>query len=314
VNIVVTGGAGFIGSHLADRCIEDGHHVVVIDDLSTGLRENVHADATFVEMDIGNRDRLIEVFRREQPQAVFHLAAQMSVRRAVEDPVFDAESNVIGGLNVMLASVDVDVDKFVFAATGGAMYGDTEIIPTPEDHPVGAVTPYGVSKRTTELYLHCFRVNEGLRYVSLRYGNVYGPRQNPHGEAGVVAIFTGLMLNGEQPTIYGDGTSTRDYIYVADVVDANMSALNAGDGGIYNVGTGAEIRLHDLYLVIKEATGYTREARFAPERRGELRRSALDITKARRQLGWAPRTELADGIAETVVYWRTQRGKKKGKR
>ncbi|MGD8237760.1 MAG: NAD-dependent epimerase/dehydratase family protein [Armatimonadota bacterium] len=307
MKIVVTGGAGFIGSHLADRCLGEGHEVVIIDDLSTGFRRNVNPDANFVEMDIRDRERVFGVFGREQPQAVFHLAAQMDVRRAVEDPVFDAECNVFGSLNLMMAAAEARVRKFVFAATGGAMYGETDVIPTPEEQMVRPVTPYGVSKRTAELYLHCFHVNEGLRYVSLRYGNVYGPRQNPKGEAGVVAIFAGLMLDGKQPTVFGDGTSTRDYVFVDDVVDANVAALNGGDAEIYNVGTGRETRLQEIFDAAKDATGYAGEARHAPERKGELHRSGLDISKAREQLGWSPKTGLAEGIAATVAYWRDTR-------
>ncbi|MFQ5809219.1 MAG: GDP-mannose 4,6-dehydratase, partial [Armatimonadota bacterium] len=236
-----------------------------------------------------------------------HLAAQMDVRRAVKDPIFDAECNVMGSLNLMMAAAEARVQKFVFAATGGAMYGETDVIPTPEDQMVRPVTPYGVSKRTAELYLHCFHANEWLPYVSLRYGNVYGPRQNPKGEAGVVAIFAGLMLAGEQPTISGDGTSTRDYVFVGDVVAANVAALGGGDAEIYNVGTGRETRLQEIFDAVKDATGYTGEPRYAPERKGELHRSGLDISKAQEQLGWSPKTELADGVAATVAYWRETR-------
>ncbi len=304
MKIIVTGGAGFIGSHLTDRCVAEGHDVVIIDDLSTGLRENINAEATFLEMDIRDRDGIFDVFGREEPDAVFHLAAQMDVRRAVEDPVFDAECNVFGSLNLMMAAIKVGAQKLVFAATGGAMYGEADEIPTPEDHVVRAETPYGVSKRTAELYLQCFQILEGLPFVSLRYGNVYGPRQNPKGEAGVVAIFAGLMLKGQQPRLFGDGTTTRDYVFVDDVVDANMAALEYAGSDIFNIGTGQETRLRDLFDAIAVATGYEGEPEMAPGRKGELNRSALSIAKAQRELGWSPKTELADGIGQTVQYWK----------
>src|SRR5207248_3854128 len=236
---LVTGGAGFIGSHIADRLLADGHEVVILDDLSTGHVEHLASRARFYQMDV-HSPWLEELFRIEQPQAVLHQAAQASVRRSVDDPVFDAGVNVLGTVGLLQASVRHGVRRFLFASTGGALYGDAQVTPTPEDYPTLPVSPYGASKLAAEVYLRTFHAVHGLSYAALRYANVYGPRQDPHGEAGVVAIFSRRLLSGETTRINGDGKQTRDFVYVGDVADANVRALASDAIGSFNVGTGIE--------------------------------------------------------------------------
>jgi UDP-glucose 4-epimerase len=303
VKVLVTGGAGFIGSNLAGRLVEDGHQVVVIDDLSSGKRANVPGSANLYQMDVEGRwiDRVIE---REKPAAVCHLAAQVSVRRSVEDPLFDARVNIIGSLGLVEACRRHGVGRFLFASTGGAIYGEADIVPTDEDYPAAPLSPYGASKLSVEHYLHLFHELDGFSALALRLANVYGPRQDPHGEAGVVAIFSRALLGGDTPTINGDGTQTRDYVYVGDVVEAFVAAL-AGDAcGRLNVGTGRETDVNTLFEMISSAAGRSEEARHGPAKPGEQRRSCLDATRAKKVLGWQPMTSLEDGIARTVEYFR----------
>ncbi len=301
----MTGGAGFVGSHVVDRCIEAGHEVAVVDDLSTGRREHVNAAARLHVADIRS-PALLDVFRSEKPDAVVHLAAQAAVSRSVEDPRLDADINVMGSINLLECCRQTGARRFVYVSTGGAGYGDTEVIPTPEDHPTQPVSPYGVSKVAAELYLGCWESLHGLRGIVLRLANIYGPRQNPHGEAGVVAIFTDRLLRGEPCIINGDGLQTRDYVYVGDVAEAARLALERPEArGAVNIGTGVETSVVTLFERLRAASGVHGEARHGPARPGEQRRSLLDATRARDVLGWTARVTLDEGLRRTVASRRT---------
>ena len=297
---VVTGGAGFIGSNLADALLARGDEVHVLDDLSKGRRENVADEATLHVADIREPD---EVFAAARPEIVFHLAAQADVRVSVERPAFDADVNVVGTIRILEAA-RAHGAKVVFASTGGAIYGECDG-PAPETAARLPLAPYGASKLCAEEYLATYNRLYGTTHVSLRFGNVYGPRQIAHGEAGVVAIFMGLLRDGGTPTIYGDGTQTRDYVHVADVVRAMQLAAGC-DGGVFNVGTGVETSVLELYDALQEAVGIARAPSYAPARLGELRRSALDPSRAADALGWRPDIGLADGLALTWAWLQTQ--------
>ncbi len=305
MKILVTGGAGFIGSHIVDAFIDKGHQVVVVDNLSSGRRENVNDRAAFVEMDIRD-DGIAELFAREKFDLVCHQAAQMDVRRSVADPVYDARVNVLGTLNLLQAAVQYRVKKFLFASTGGAIYGEQETFPADEEHPLRPLSPYGITKLTGEKYLYFYRQTYGLEHVILRYANVYGPRQNPHGEAGVVAIFTTRMLAGEQPVINGDGKQTRDYVYVADVVRANLLALEYDKSDVFNIGTGIETTVNQIFHLLNELTGASVPEYHGPSKPGEQLRSVLRYDKAKRYLGWEPQVELHEGLQQTVEHFRRQ--------
>ena len=293
---IVTGGAGFIGSHVAAALLARGDEVHALDDLSKGKRENVPEGATFHETDIRRPD---EVFDAVWPEAVFHLAAQADVRTSVERPDYDADVNVLGTLRILEAARRHDA-QVVFASTGGAIYGECDG-PAPETAERRPLAPYGASKLCGEEYLATWNRLYGTSHVSLRFGNVYGPRQEPHGEAGVVAIFMGLLQTGGTPTIYGDGRQTRDYVYVGDVVAAVLAAAGHG-GGVFNVGTGVETSVLELYDAIQRASGVERQPSCAEARLGELQRSVLDVSLAERELGWRPETPLADGLSETWAW------------
>jgi UDP-glucose 4-epimerase len=297
VRAVVTGGAGFIGSHVVDALLARGDEVQVVDDLSKGKRANVPAGAELHELDI--RGDLAEVFEAASPDVCFHLAAQADVRVSVERPDFDADVNVLGTLQVLEAARRHGT-KVVFSSTGGAIYGECDG-PADEEHPRNPLSPYGVSKLAAEEYISAYSRLYGSAHVSLRYGNVYGPRQDPHGEAGVVAIFMNRLREGGTPSIFGDGTQTRDYVYVGDVVDVTLAAA-AHVGGVLNVGTGVETSVLDLYERIQPATGIERAAEFADPRPGELQRSVLDASRARNELGWTPQRSLDDGLAATWAW------------
>ena len=306
MKILITGGAGFIGSNIADRCLELGHSVVIVDNLVTGRRENVPEKAVFYEVDICDRKRIEEIFQEEKPEVVNHLAAQMDVRKSVEDPIYDATVNVLGSINLLQNAVKQKVRKFIFASTGGAIYGEQDYFPADENHPLRPLSPYGITKLTTEKYLYFYQQTYGLTYTVLRYANVHGPRQNPHGEAGVVAIFTERILRGEQPVINGDGLQTRDYVYVGDVVKANELVLNAGDNKIYNVGTGVETNVNELFQMIVRFTGREVKEVHGPAKAGEQRRSVLDWSLIHRELGWQPQVDLEEGIRRTVEFFKEQ--------
>ncbi len=303
MKILVTGGAGFIGSHVVDRCLEAGHHVAIVDDLSTGRRDNVQSAARLHVADI-RRPALVDVFRDEAPEAVIHLAAQAAVSRSVTDPQLDAEVNVLGSINLLECCRRAPVRRVVYVSTGGAGYGDTEVIPTPEDHPTRPMSPNGVSKVAAELYGACWEALNGLSGIVLRLANIYGPRQDPHGEAGVVAIFTERLLRGEPCVINGDGLQTRDFVYVGDVADAALLALETPSAtGAVNIGTGIETSVVTLFERLRAAAGGRGEARHGPARPGEQRRSLLDPSRARRLLGWAPHVTLDEGLRRTVASY-----------
>jgi len=300
MKILVTGGAGFIGSHVVDTYVAAGHEVIVVDDLSTGRRENLNPKARFHRLDITD-PALGELIRDARPAVLNLHAAQMDVRRSVADPLFDARVNILGTINLLEAARKANVRRVLFVSSGGAAYGEQEAFPAPESHPTNPVSPYGVSKRAGELYAFFYQAEYQLPFMALRYANVYGPRQDPHGEAGVVAIFTGKMLRAEPVTVNGDGKQTRDYVYVGDVVAATLAAVEH-PGGALNIGTGIETSVLELYERIQRVAGVEREPEFAESRPGELQRSVLDASLAKRELGWEPEHSLDEGLAETWAW------------
>lgn len=305
MKILVTGGAGFIGSHVADALIDRGHAVHVMDDFSTGREKNVPPSAELYRMDIRS-DEAARLVQDEGYDVLVHHAAQMDVRASVEDPSFDADVNVRGFLNLAEAGRKGGLEKIIFASTGGAIYGEPEYVPQDEGHPADPMSPYGITKLATEKYLDFYRQQYGIEYVSLRYANVYGPRQNPHGEAGVVAIFTKEMLDGGQPIINGDGTQTRDYVYVGDVVQANLAALAYDASGIFNVGTAQETNVNELFRELRQLTGADIDEEHGPAKPGEQQRSVLGYQRAARDLDWTPSVELNEGLARTVDWFKTE--------
>ena len=302
MRVLLTGGAGFIGSHAAEALLDRGHEVAIIDDLSSGKRENVPEGAIFYEADI--RTGCSGVFRSFRPEALCHQAAQMDVRRSVREPDFDADVNVIGTVRLLQNCVEHGVGRVVFASTGGAVYGEQSEFPAAEDHPQYPVSPYGVSKLAGERYLNFYRAQHGLPYAALRYANVYGPRQDPHGEAGVVAIFSGNLAAGRPSRIFGTGEQTRDYVYVEDVARANVLALE-GDPppGPYNIGTGVEASVAELYERMRRLSGRDLPSEHGSAKPGEQTRSSVDPTKAARELGWKPQVDLASGLERTLRYF-----------
>jgi UDP-glucose 4-epimerase len=303
VKILVTGGAGFIASHVSDRLLALGHEVSIVDNLSTGKRANLPQAAKFHEVDI--RDAaLSDVFAADRPEVVIHHAAHADVTRSVRDPQYDASVNVLGSLNLLECCRSHGARKFIYASTGGALYGEPKYIPADEAHPIDPLSPYGVSKHVVEQYLFTYRANHGLEYTVLRYPNVYGPRQDPHGEAGVVAIFSLLLLTGKQPVIFGDGTKTRDYCNVADIVEANVLALGSPLSGTYNLGRGLEVSDLEVFEAVRAAVGSKTEPTYSPVRPGEVEHIALDASKAERELGWRWKIGLTDGVATAVDHYR----------
>ena len=309
MKICVTGGAGFIASNIADAYVALGHDVVIIDNFSSGKHENVNPKAKVIEMDVTD-EGILEVFKTEKFDIVNHHAAQMDVRRSVTDPKFDAVTNIIGGLNMYEAARETGVKKIIFASTGGAIYGEQDYFPADEKHPQQPYSPYGISKLSNEKYLFYYKQIHGMEYVALRYTNVYGPRQNPHGEAGVVAIFINRMLDGGQPIINGDGMQTRDYVYVGDVVRANVLALDDNAQGIYNVCTTVESRVVDLFRILKDATGSDCEEKHAEAKSGEQMRSVCSFKKIESSLGWMPQVVLKDGLKKTVEFFKEKHSQK----
>jgi UDP-glucose 4-epimerase len=303
--ILVTGGAGFIGSHVADTFLAAGHQVTVLDDLSSGHRDNVAAEADMVVADIRSSEAAALV-RDGGFDTIVHHAAQIDVRRSVADPRFDVDVNLGGLVNLLEASRDGSVRQFIFASTGGAIYGDQRVYPAPEDHPTEPLSPYGIAKLAGERYLYFYHRQYGLDVACLRYANVYGPRQNPHGEAGVVAIFLNRLLEGGTPRINGDGLQTRDYVYVGDVAAANLATLGRPGFRIYNVGTGIETDVNQLYDGIRRSLGTVVEADHGPAQPGEQLRSSIDASKARAELGVAIDTALDEGLSVTAEWFRTR--------
>ena len=309
MKVLVTGGAGFIGSTVADTFIRAGHAVAIVDDLSTGNCRWLPPQATFHELDIRS-GRLSEVFAAERPDAVAHLAAQSSVGRSIVDPAFDASVNIGGGLNLLDCCRRFGVRRIIYSSSGGAGYGDTDVIPTPEQHPTRPASPYGITKVAMEQYIDAWGAVWGMSGVSLRYANVYGPRQNPHGEAGVVAIFCSRILAGEAPVINGDGLQTRDFVYVQDVAAANLLALERPDvTGPLNIGTGVETSVNAICAALRSAAGASVEAAHAPPRPGEQRRSCLSAELAEHMLGWRPTVPLGDGLVQTLDHFRKETGR-----
>ena len=303
--ILVTGGAGFIGSHLVDRLIEEGHHVVIADNLSTGKLRNINARATFHHTDI-TQPSLREVFHREQPEIVFHMAAQTSVVESVKDSLNDCNVNVTGTLRLLEACKTYGVDKFIYSSTGGALYGDPEITPCPETAPIIPMCPYGLSKHMGEQYIELFYRLNHLNYTILRYANVYGPRQDPHGESGVVAIFSQLMLSGKNPKIFGNGLQERDFIYVSDIVDANLQAMTSSIQDVFNIGTGKPTNINLIYETLQTIIGYSDQPEYHPQRTGEIFSISLACEKAANILAWIPSIELQDGLKKTVQFFQSR--------
>ncbi len=324
MKILVTGGAGFIGSNVSDALIGEGHRVVIVDNLFTGKEENINPSAQFYNVDITDKEALEEVFKSFEPEVVFHIAAQIDVRKSIEDPAFDAEVNVVGSVNVFSMSLQYGVRRVVLSSTGGALYGEVGQLPASEGSPIEPISTYGVSKYCAESYLNYFKRLYGLRdrhislssaqddkedrsvgieRVILRYANVYGPRQDPLGEAGVVAIFTRKILNLESPTIFGDGTQTRDYIFIDDVVKANLLALN-GKEGIYNIGTGRETSVNELVEIFSKVVGKEIKSEYTSPRKGEVKRISLNADLAKRELGFEAKYSLSEGIRKTIDWYR----------
>lgn len=316
MRIVVTGGAGFIGSNLVDTLLAGGHTVTVVDNLSTGKFDNLLnvKDAAkenrfvFHHLDI-REDSLLAAFKNKEQDAVIHLAAQADVRVSVKDPVFDADVNVLGTLNLLRLAVENGVRRFVNTSSGGCMYGEPASLPVPESAPRQPDSPYGVSKNVAEEYIRYYERTHDIACCTLALANVYGPRQNPFGEAGVVAIFAGKMLAGEVPVIFGDGEQTRDFVYVDDVVQAYIAALKKGGGELVNIGTGVETSVNGLFEQLAELADFEGRPEYAPRREGELDRIALDIARAAAVLGWKPRTRLEDGLALTLDWCRGSLGR-----
>ncbi len=302
MKILLTGGAGFIASHIAEAYISEGHEVLIVDDLSTGKKENIPGEAHFEEVDIRSK-KLKKIIRDFKPEVLNHHAAQINLRYSLDHPVEDAQINIIGMLNVINLFREAGGKKIIFASSGGAIYGETDTIPTPEETIPRPTSPYGSAKFAGEMYLYNFYYVYDLPYIALRYSNVYGPRQDPSGEAGVVAIFISKILNGERPVIFGDGEQTRDFVFVKDVAEANLRALHSDYIGAVNIGTSRETSVNELFDIIASLLNYHEKPEYGPPVTGELKRSALDNTLASRVLGWEPHTSLREGIGETVQYF-----------
>lgn len=304
MKILVTGGAGFIASHITDAFINEGHDVVVLDDLSSGFEKNVNPKAKLIIGDICDKELVEKLFKDERFDVVNHHAAQMDVRRSVKDPTFDANTNIIGTINLLQNSIKYNTKKFMFASTGGAVYGEQLYFPADEDHPTQPRSPYGISKLAVEKYLYFYNAEYGLNFTVLRYANIYGPRQNPFGEAGVVAIFTTKLLNDEQPVINGSGEQTRDYVYVGDVVKANLLTLNDNANEIYNVGTGVETNVNQLFHKLNSIINANKEEKHGPAAPGEQMRSVISSEKLFNKFAWKPSTNLDEGLKITVDFFR----------
>ncbi len=304
MKVLVTGGAGFIGSHIVDACLAQGHNVVVVDDLSTGSLDNLQTGVEFHEMDVRSPE-LVKLLRQVKPDAVSHQAGQVNLRRSVSTPLYDASINVMGSLNLLECAWQAGVKRIVFASSGGAVYGEPANLPCSEDDAANPISPYGTAKRAVEHYLFAYAAMHGLEYLALRYANVYGPRQDPAGEAGVVAIFASQMLQGEQVTINGTGEQERDFIYVRDCARANLLALSADTSNtILNVGNGVGISVNDIFGLLKDITGYARDPVLGPSKVGETQKIFLDTHKAAEVLGFSPAMDFEEGLRQTVASLR----------
>jgi len=303
MKILVTGGAGFIGSHVADAFIEHGHDVVIVDNLSMGNEKNINPLARFVKLNIQDPE-IFTLFGKEKFDVVDHHAAQMDVRLSVADPIFDATNNILGTINLLQAAVKHSVKKFIFVSSGGAIYGEHDYFPADEEHPTRPLSPYGITKLTGEKYLYFYHHVHQLNFVILRYANIYGPRQNPKGEAGVIAIFASRLLTGGQPVINGNGLQTRDYVYVGDVVKANLKALDYKGNDYFNIGTGIETNVNELFHHVNHLTNANAKEAHGPAQPGEQLRSVLNNQKAKKILSWTPQVSLKEGLANTVEFFR----------
>jgi len=304
MRLLVTGGAGFIGSNTVDALIAARMgEIAVIDNLAAGKRAQINPQARFHDADLRDADKLGRIVAEERPEVIIHLAAQMDVRRSVADPAFDAQVNLVGMLNLIEAARQHGLRRIIFASTGGAIYGEQDQFPCDEDHPRRPISPYGVAKFATEAYLFFYKAQYGIDYVALRYANVYGPRQDPHGEAGVVAIFCGRMLEHQPVTIYGDGEQTRDYVYVGDVVRANLAAVAAPVAGAFNIGTGVETSVNQLFRTLARAAGSDLPPSYGPARPGEQLRSVISPAQAAKAFNWRPEVSLEKGLAQTYRFF-----------
>jgi len=309
MKIITTGGAGFIGSNLVDELIGRGHKVVVLDNLSTGKKSNLNPKAKFYKVDIRNPILIPKIFKNEKPDIVFHYAAQIDVRKSTENPIKDVEINILGSINILENCIKNRVKKVIFASTGGAIYGESKIIPTPESHIEFPLSPYGIAKMSVEKYLNYYHNNFGLSYIALRFANVYGPRQNSKGEAGVVAIFCDKMIKNKQPVINGTGKQTRDFVYVDDIVNACILAMGSKRTGVFNIGTAIETDINFVFKKIKELTKSNCKEIHKPEKLEEQKRSCLDYSKAKRELKWSPAYNLDQGLIKTIDWFKKKNGK-----
>ncbi len=305
MKILVTGGAGFIASQIADVFIGEGHEVHILDNLSTGFEKNINPKARFIKSDISS-PAILDIFKKENFDVVNHHAAQIDVRKSVSDPIFDANTNILGTINLLQACIKTGVKKFMFASTGGAVYGEQEYFPADEKHPTNPVSPYGITKLAIEKYLFFYKNEYGLNHTILRYANVYGPRQNPFGEAGVVAIFTSKLLKNENPIINGDGKQTRDYVFVEDVVKANVVALNSFSSNIYNVGTGIETSVNQLFEKLNESAGSKAAEKHGPSPKGEQARSVITSEKLYKEFQWKPSVKIDEGLRKTFESFKSK--------
>lgn len=300
MKVLVTGGAGFIASHITDAVIQKGHEAVVVDNLATGKKENINSRARFYNVNIRNLQELEKIFAKEKPDIVNHHAAQTDIRKSMENPSFDAEVNILGSLNVIQLASKYKARKMIFASTS-AVYPEPQYLPVDERHPVKPISAYGVAKYAVEFYLHLFRETTGLRFTAFRYGNVYGPRQDPHGEVGVVAIFIERMISGLQPTIFGDGKKTRDYVFVDDVATVNLLAMeDAGDGEVFNIGWENETSVSEVFNAVRKGLGVDVTPKYDKEKPGELNRVCLATKKAKDLFGWTPKIKFEEGIGLTI--------------
>lgn len=306
MKILVTGGAGFIGSNIADALIEKGHSVSIVDNLSSGKEENINKKAAFYKVDIADCEPVLEVFNKEKPDIAIHHAAQIDVRKSVEDPSFDARVNILGSINIMRACIENKVKKIIFASSGGTIYGECGKTAPDEKSAPNPLSPYGIAKYSVENYIKFYNSVYGLKYTILRYANVYGPRQDPRGEAGVIAIFSNLMLSEKPVYVFGNGRQMRDYVFVRDIVEANIKSLTKGDNQIINIGTNKTASVLDLIKVMSKTIGYKEKPIMKPKRAGELFKSFLNIKKASRILGWKPNFTLEEGIKETLEFFKSK--------
>jgi UDP-glucose 4-epimerase len=303
---IITGGAGFIGSHLVDKIIDMGGEVAIIDNLITGSEKNINKNATFYNEDICNTKRLNEIFNDFQPDFVFHFAAQINVRKSMENPRYDAEVNILGSLNIIKETLNCNAKRLIFASSGGTIYGEPEYRPVKEEHPKVPIAQYGLSKYTIEEYLRIFKKQRDLSYIALRYANIYGPRQNPKGQAGVFAIFATQMLSGEKPVIFGDGTATRDYVYVDDAVDSAIKCISDVKDGSYNIGTEVEVSTNEVYEFLAEEIGFSEKPDRGEYRPGEIYRISLDSTLAKKELNFIPKISLQKGVKKLIEHYKNE--------